>query len=457
MIWFRSFVPTALALALAGLLALFFNDTIAARWLVVALLIQAVLGTYVIARLHHWAALPRQREVPQVGGVWQPLLDRLARLVKTERENREQLTDELEQLHRAVDRLPDGLLVLDRYNHVQWCNDAARELHGIFGVGRPIHHFIRQPEFLAYLEGGDYSRPPVLALANRPGRLHELRLHRSDEHHKLLITRDLTEQARLEAMRRDFVANVSHEIRTPVTVIGGFAETLLDVPLDEDTQREYLGTILKNSRTMQRIVEDLLTLATLESSSLPPQAQPVDLATMIKAVGAEGEALSQGRHPIAYRLEGPRQVLAAPTELESAIRNLVVNAVRYTPAGGGIEIGWKVTGNEGIIWVRDSGIGIAAEHLPRLTERFYRVDRSRSRETGGTGLGLAIVKHIMQRHGGQLRISSELGKGSVFSLVLPPARVLADPTPAETPIAADATPPAPSAQAGSNQALSDTA
>jgi len=429
-IWLRSLVPTALALAIAALLSVTLGDTWSARWLAAALVLQAVLVTFIMARLHFWAALPRQREVPRIGGVWQPFLDRLARMVKTEREHRQQITGELEQLHRAVDRLPDGLVLLDRYDHVQWCNDAAREIHGVVGAGRPVHHFIRQPEFIAYLEGADLSRPPVLALPQRPGRLFELRLHRPDEQHKLLISRDVTEQARLEAMRRDFVANVSHEIRTPVTVIGGFAETLLEIPLEPAQQRDYLGTILKQSRTMQRLVEDLLMLATLESSTAPPEAERIDVHAMIRAVGTEGLALSQDRHQITYRLDGPVGMMAAPIEIESAVRNLVVNAVRYTPAGGRIEIGWRITGTEGHLWVTDTGIGVTAEHLPRLTERFYRVDRGRSRDTGGTGLGLAIVKHIMQRHGGQLRIASVPGEGSTFTLVMPAARLAADASPA---------------------------
>ncbi len=424
MIWLRALAPTVAALIVATVLAVAVDTAAAGLWLAAALIIQAVLVTWLMTRLHHWAALPRQREVPAFGGVWQPFLDRLARMVRAEREHRLQLTAELEQLHRAVDRLPDGLVLLDRYDHVQWCNDAGRELHGVVGTARPILHFIRQPEFLAYLESGDFSRPPVLALASRPGRLFELRLHRPDEQHKLLITRDLTERARLDAMRRDFVANVSHEIRTPVTVIGGFAETLLELPLDEAARREYLGTILKQSQTMQRLVEDLLTLATLESSTAPPEAERIDVAAMIRAVGTEAQALSQGRHAITYKLQTDAAVSAAPTELESAIRNLVVNAVRYTPEGGRIEIGWRLDKGGGLLSVTDTGLGIAAEHLPRLAERFYRVDRGRSRETGGTGLGLAIVKHIIQRHGGELRIASTLGRGSTFTLALPASRVL---------------------------------
>ncbi len=443
MIWLRAFLPTAIALLIAFALSYLVNDTMAARWLAIALVIQAVLVTLVMARLYFWAALPRQRPLPRIGGVWQPLLDRLARLVKTDRESRESLTAELEQLHRAVDRLPDGLVVLDRYDHVQWCNDAAQELHGIVGTGRPLHHFIRQPEFVNYLDGDDYSRPPVLPLPTRPGRLYELRLHRSDEHHKLLISRDLTEPARLDAMRRDFVANVSHEIRTPVTVIGGFAETLLELELPPESQREYLTTIVKQSQTMQRLVEDLLTLATLESSSAPPESERIDVHAMIRAVGSEAQALSQGRHTITYRLDGPPMVLASPVELESALRNLAINAVRYTPDNGRIEIGWRIVDNEGRLSVRDTGIGIAPEHLPRLTERFYRVDRGRSRDSGGTGLGLAIVKHIAQHHGGQLRIESKLGEGSVFTVVLPVARLIAEPS-SDASAAAQTAPASPS-------------
>jgi two-component system phosphate regulon sensor histidine kinase PhoR len=181
---------------------------------------------------------------------------------------------------------------------------------------------------------------------------------------------------------------------------------------------------------MQRLVEDLLTLATLESSTAPPEAERIDVGAMIRAVGTEAQALSQGRHTISYKLQTDAAVSAAPTELESAIRNLVVNAVRYTPEGGRIEIGWRLDKGEGLISVTDTGLGIAAEHLPRLAERFYRVDRGRSRETGGTGLGLAIVKHIVQRHGGELRITSTLGRGSTFTLAIPAGRVLAAPAPA---------------------------
>jgi len=424
-IWLRALAPAAVALAIGAALSWFVSDTVAARWLGGALLLFALMQAFYLTRVHHWAALPRKRDVPVGAGGWGILLDRLARVARQQQESVAELSAELALLHSAVDRLPDGLVVLDRFDHIEWANNAATELHAIFGSRRPIHLFIRQPEFSAYLEGDERARPLVLSLPTRPGRLFELRLHRTDDAHRLLITRDVTEQSKLDAVRRDFVANVSHEIRTPVTVIGGFAETLLNLELDDATRRTYLATILKQSQTMQRLVEDLLTLSSLDGAGGVPVEDTVDLHALIAALADEAGVLSQGAHTITTRIDGPQYVRAAATELESAIRNLLTNAVRYTPAGGRIRIEWRSRDGEGLLSVRDTGIGIPEEHLPRLSERFYRVDRGRSRDTGGTGLGLAIVKHIMNRHGGRLQIESRVGEGSTFTLRLPGRRLMA--------------------------------
>ncbi|HOA92458.1 MAG TPA: phosphate regulon sensor protein PhoR, partial [Quisquiliibacterium sp.] len=221
MIWLRALAPAAVALAIGAALSWFVSDTVAARWLGGALLLFALMQAFYLTRVHHWAALPRKRDVPVGAGGWGILLDRLARVARQQQESVAELSAELALLHSAVDRLPDGLVVLDRFDHIEWANNAATELHAIFGSRRPIHLFIRQPEFSAYLEGDERARPLVLSLPTRPGRLFELRLHRTDDAHRLLITRDVTEQSKLDAVRRDFVANVSYEIRTPVTVIGG--------------------------------------------------------------------------------------------------------------------------------------------------------------------------------------------------------------------------------------------
>jgi len=428
-IWLRTLVPVTGALAVAALLGWLFDDTISARWLALFLAFHALVQALYLSRLHHWAALPRQRELPLGMLGWDEVFDRLGRFLRKEAEARNTLASELALTRAAVDRLPDGLAVIDRFDHVDWYNRAAADLHGFFGVGRPVHHFIRQPEFVDYLDRADYSNPPVIELPSRPGRLFEVRLHRTEDGGKLLLTRDVTVQARVDTMRRDFVANVSHEIRTPVTVVGGFAETLLTLDLDEATRREYLSTILRQSQTMQRLVDDLLTLSSLENDALPPVEETVDLAASVQSIVDEARSLSQGRHEISADVPGPALVTAALVEIESAIRNLVTNAVRYTPDGGRIVVSWKVVAGEGWLTVRDSGIGIAPEHIPRLTERFYRVDRGRSRDSGGTGLGLAIVKHVMQHHGGELHVESRLGQGSAFSLRLPARRLIAPASP----------------------------
>jgi two-component system phosphate regulon sensor histidine kinase PhoR len=453
-------VFVALLLLCAAVLG-WLHSQLAAVWLLVlGLSALAVYHASYLARLHHWAGLPRQRDLPLGFGSWGHALDRLNRYMRNEAIERTETATELERLHAAVDLLPDGLVVLDQYGHVQWSNRAAQDLHGIFGTRRPIDHFVRQPEFLAYLQAGDFADPVQMALPSAPGRIFALKIVPTVDAYRLLITRDVTASARLEQMRSDFVANVSHEIRTPLTVVAGFVETLLDMDLPPDEQRRCLEMVRRQTETMQRLVEDLLTLASLESATQPPESTPIAVEPMLQQLAADTRALSGGQHRIEVVAESDATLLATPAELDSAVRNLLTNAVRYTPGGGTITVGWAVRGGEGWLSVRDTGIGIAAEHLPRLTERFYRVDRGRSRETGGTGLGLAIVKHVAQRHSARLEIESRAGAGSTFSLRFPASRIraAADPAgdlgaaPAGDP-AADADPPVePAPQAGAPRA-----
>ncbi|UCE32436.1 MAG: phosphate regulon sensor histidine kinase PhoR [Burkholderiales bacterium] len=382
---------------------------------------------YFLWRLNHWAALPEKRVLPLGIGAWRTAFERLVRMLREARNAERGLGAELERLRDAIDKLPSALIILDRYQHVAWCNLAAMALLGVVGVNRPIHHFVRQPEFAAWLERGDASAPLVLTLPKQPGRLFSLRVHVAEPGgYALLTMRDITEESRLDAMRRDFVANVSHEIRTPLTVIAGFVETMLDLPLDENERRRQLATILRQTETMRQLVEDLLALSALETAGEPPDDARVDIHQMLRSTVIDLRALSAGRHEISLQTAGPRFVLAQPMDLQTAIRNLLTNAARYTPENGRIAVEWRVRGDEGWLSVRDDGIGIAPEHLPRLTERFYRVDRSRSRDSGGTGLGLAIVKHILQRHQARLDIRSRLGQGSTFSIVMPPERLVAE-------------------------------
>lgn len=332
---------------------------------------------------------------------------------------------EIAQRKRITNAVPDGLFLLDANGRIMWCNQAALVMHSLDAfrdIGKPIVQLIRAPEFAAYLD--DETRvAPVISIA---GRTISFRLeHGSDDGNsgaRLLLTRDVTEREKLDRMRRDFVANVSHELRTPLTVVGGFVETLAELPLNEAERNRYLQLISTQTGNMRRLVEDLLTLARLENDQLPPEATPVDVAQIARDVLADAEALSSGAHTFVATLE-PAIVVGSASELRSALGNLLSNAVRYTPAGGRITLTVAhAIDNEITVEVKDSGVGIAAEHLPRLTERFYRIDRSRSRETGGTGLGLAIVKHVAQRHRARLEVESIANgpdHGSSFRLRIP--------------------------------------
>ncbi len=428
LIWFRSLGFAALIILVAAWLHRFLSPAFAFALLVLALVVAVLYQASFVSRLTAWANLPRNRPLPIGWGIWTPLIERLNRFSRQQQATVTELGSELERIHAAVDRLPDGLVLLDRYDHVSWSNQAAQSLHGIFGTQRPVHHFIRQPEFAEMLQRrGGGAQTQRLQLNTQPGRIFELQLHETDAEHRLLITRDVTDQAKLDAVRSDFVANVSHEIRTPATVIAGFAETLLSLELDDKTRREYLSAILRQSETMGRLVGDLLLLASLERAADRLDESAIELQPLLESLVYEARALSSGRHAISLEFEGPPRLMAVPAEIESAVRNLVTNAVRYTPDGGTVTVSWRVRDDEGWLAVRDTGIGISTEHLPRITERFYRVDRSRSRDTGGTGLGLAIVKRIANRHHASLRIDSEPGKGSVFTMRFPARRLVADP------------------------------
>ncbi len=332
---------------------------------------------------------------------------------------------EIAQRKQITNAVPDGLFLLDDSGRIVWCNQAALVMHSLDAfrdIGKPISQLIRSPEFAAYLD--DESLPePIVTSSGRTTLFH---LERGSEGARLLLTRDVTDRERLDRMRRDFVANVSHELRTPLTVVGGFVETLSDLPLDEVERARYLQMIATQTGNMRRLVEDLLILARLENDQLPSEATLTDLSQIAREALADAEALSGGAHTFEAKI-APLHITGSTSELRSALGNLLSNAVRYTPAGGRIalRVFADAENHSATVEVKDSGVGISAEHLPRLTERFYRVDRSRSRETGGTGLGLAIVKHVAQRHRAKFEIESVVQgadapeHGSTFRLRFP--------------------------------------
>ena len=375
-----------------------------------------------------WLRRPSLETLPRGRGVWEELLAELHRFLKGRDAEQARLAQALARFRAAARALPDGVVILDREHRIEWSNPTAARHLGIDArrdLGQPVTNLIRHPGFVAYLEAGRFDEPVTL----RSGRMDaviRLRVIEFGEDQKLLNSRDVTAEERLDTMRRDFVANVSHELKTPVTVLCGFVETLADASFElSPAQRSrFLGLMADQAKRMERLVDDLLMLSTLESGVAAVDEQPLEARPLIERLAEEARALSAGRHRIETAIEADCRLLGAAAELHSALSNLVSNAVRYTPEGGSVRLGWRIEGGHGIFSVSDTGIGIEARHIPRLTERFYRVDSGRSRETGGTGLGLAIVKHALTRHQATLEISSEPGRGSVFSAMFPPERLL---------------------------------
>jgi two-component system phosphate regulon sensor histidine kinase PhoR len=428
-IW-GNFLLILLALALAGLLAWpFAGPAVAVAVFAAGLLALAAAHYRHIGMLRRWLRDPAPDHVPQGWGIWDRIFADLYRMLRRQRQGEARLAAALEDFRRAGSAMPDGMVILDAQDRIEWCNPTA-ESH--FGIERErdrrqgITNLVRQPQFIDYLHAQSYGEPLVLRLTRESEIILSVQLVPYGDRQKLVISRDITDLERVETMRRDFIANVSHELRTPLTVLGGFLETI-DAQNADDPRllKRSLPLMIDQASRMQRLVEDLLTLSKLESSHNPPREEPVNVPGLVRALYQDALALSAGRHRILLDLGADDWLVASEEELRSAFSNLISNAVRYTPDGGEVVIAWQRRGNEAALSVRDTGIGIAAPHLPRLTERFYRVDRSRSRETGGTGLGLAIVKHVLNRHQARFEIASEPGRGSTFSAVFGAERLLA--------------------------------
>jgi two-component system phosphate regulon sensor histidine kinase PhoR len=379
-------------------------------------------------RLSRWLENPDEVDPPDAAGTWGDIFYRLQKLQRRQRASRSELTNALEQFEHAAQAVPDAMVILNRSEQIEWCNPASRKYMGLDcerDRGQFIRYLMRQAYFLEFLDAADYSRRLVCrSPVNRELTL-SLQLVPFGASQKLLVARDITDLERVDAMRRDFIANVSHELRTPLTVVGGFVETLADAPdLPAAERRRYFDLMQDHTRRMQHLLDDLLTLSRLENDDRNLKDESVNVPEMAQALKAEADSLSRGRHRIGLQIDSTAWLKGSLQEIRSALGNLVSNAVRYTPEGGEITLAWRERGGEGVFSVTDTGEGIAAEHIPRLTERFYRVDRSRSRETGGTGLGLAIVKHVLTRHGARLDIRSTPGKGSTFSAIFPAQRVV---------------------------------
>lgn len=384
-------------------------------------------------RFLSWLQKPETR--PPLRGRWGELAYRTRQQLRREQRKTQDNARRTDEVLAAIQASPNGVVLLDAQERIEWFNRTAGQHLGLLperDEGQHLAHLVRDPVFLAWFHARDFKEPVHMDgrhhNALQPMRL-SVRINPCGQGRHLLLSTDITPLTRAEAMRRDFVANVSHEIRTPLTVLAGFVETLQSLPLAEPERLRLLDLMHTQAQRMKALVDDLLTLSRLEGSPSPGSDNRIGLAALMQPCEDEAHALAQLLHPAR-----PQQLEFAPLpefglagsaqELRSAISNLIGNAVRYTPAGGSIRVSWlQQDDGSALLQVQDSGPGIAAEHLPRLTERFYRIDRSRTRKSGGTGLGLAIVKHVAQRHGGSLEISSTPGQGSCFALWLPAWRV----------------------------------
>ena len=382
-----------------------------------------------LQRLVEWTHQPIGTVLPRARGTWEMVFADIGRRIRAGGNMRNELSVALTRFHDACQAMPDGVMYLSESDTIEWMNIKAEQHFGLdrtYDLGAPVTNLVRQPEFVRFLQAGLFDLSLKLQSSRSIGRTLQVQIVPFGENQKLVMSRDISQLEWLETMRRDFVANVSHELRTPLTVISGFLETLMD-GLDEFERDEiirYLGLAHTQSLRMHHLIEDLLKLSALETAPPIPAEEKVRVDELLQQVRQEAEILSNGRHEIAVIQEKRGDILfGSYQELYSAFSNLVNNAVRYTSAGGKITISWRRDESGGEFSVADNGIGIESEHIPRLTERFYRVVQLSQDDTDGTGLGLAIVKHTLSRHQAELHIESVFGQGSRFSARFPRARL----------------------------------
>ena len=425
-------MPLALRLLLGALpcivLGVFFGIGAGFELAALLLLFAVVSHWRLLNQLRKWLQSPATETVPDAGGIWGQVFANLYRAQRDQERSRERLVASLERFREAAGALPDGVIMLDSDNRIDWFNPSAQAQFGLDPErdgGTLVTHLLRQPDFSDYIGGADFSEPLLLRSTATDARVFSIVIIPFAVSNRLLLSRDVSQIERVETMRRDFVANVSHELRTPLTVVLGFLEHLVDdVDMNVETRRNFHHLLHEQAVRMNNLVDDLLTLSKLENRLQPLNEDVINMPTLIESLVQEGRALSAGQHTFEIRTDHDC-LTGSVNELRSAFSNLVSNAVRYTPTGGVISLRWQIAGGIPVFSVTDNGIGIASDHLPRLTERFYRVDKGRSAQTGGTGLGLAIVKHALLNHQARLEIESNPGAGSTFKAVFPAARLVA--------------------------------
>jgi len=424
--WVPALLRMSLLLLFVGITGYFFGPAIAFGLGTAGFGLVVLVQLKYLYRLSGWLDDPDSEKLPDGWGAWTDVFSRLYRLRRDDEKNRTELGEWLTRFRQAMSLLPDGVVIMDDVLFLEWCNPAAERHLGLQNLrdkGMRVTNLIRSPDFMDYIILGRYEHPLTLTLRERKLIVQIIPF---ENRRQILVTHDATESERIDMMRRDFIANASHELRTPLTVINGFLEIASSQPnLDAQTRSAHLKLMTEQGHRMQNLVEDMLTLTRLESIEYPLRPERVAVKALLEQIMDEAKALSAGRHTITLSADGP-DIKGGTEELRSAFGNLVSNAVRYTPEGGTIKISWKMSKSGPQFAVQDNGIGISPEHIARLTERFYRVDKGRSRETQGTGLGLAIVKHVLLRHDAILTIDSKPEQGSTFIVSFPITAAMAD-------------------------------
>ena len=377
-------------------------------------------------RLDRWLRLRSQLDPPNIGGIWGDVIGQVVRLHRRKQFHKQRLVQLFRELRRSTAALPDGVIILSTQNEIVWFNRQAARLLGLkrpVDIGLRIDNLIRTPEFVHYLHGDDFAMPLVIRPPVQVDSYLALQVVPYGAGQSLLLVRDVTRQMRLEAMRKDFVANASHELRTPLTVISGYLDTLADDPSIDQAWAGPIRDMRAQAQRMNAIIADLLELSRLESTDGEARREPIDVPRMLERLYRDALANTERPRHVLLDVESADGLFGAAQEIESAFTNLLVNGLKYTLSDGTVRMRWWSDEEGAHFAVIDSGIGIPAEHIPRLTERFYRVDPGRARGQGGSGLGLAIVKHALQRHGGWLDVQSIEGKGSTFTCHFPPLRI----------------------------------
>ena len=402
-----------------------FSQKLAVVIVLATLIIFILIHIYWIYKLSNWVESPSLKNLPNGTGIWQNIFAKLYRTYRQQKKSQTQLTTTLDQFIQAAEAINDGIVGVNEDNEILWSNKKAQKMLDINpkkDYNQPINYIFRNSDLSNYLAKENYE--DSINIHNTNNKLDiEIKATFFSENHKLITCRDLTSLKKIQNLRKDFVSNFSHELKTPLTVISGFLETLEDRKKIDVQSKKIISLMSEQAHRMKKLIDDLLLLSNVESDYLQNRSEKIIMRDIFKKIKNEVSFIDQQQHKISYSLNNEINIYGSSTEIYSAFINLLTNAIRYTDKKGEITVSWNKINNDAIFQVADTGIGIPEKHLKRITERFYRVDEDRSRESGGTGLGLSIVKNIMHQHQGEIRVASEINSGSSFKLIFPSERI----------------------------------